>query len=372
MVSSRGSDTMTARVLSFDIGIKNLAYCYWEVPVADPSGVAILDWRVVDLMSPGRPTDGPPAAPVICTCVLTSSTKTGRRWCGKTAKYRGPEGGVDGSGGVSAPISYFCETHAKNHPTFLVPKKAHEATSLAKLKREGLDRLMDQYQLVIPPNTTIKITKTVLVEALLGYFRTRSLVPLAAGGASPTVNTKQIDLITIGRHIRDIMDTNPVLVTHPPTHIIMENQISTMASRMKTIQGELTMYFIMRFPAAHIEYISSANKLKHFRPAPSPTTDSLGGGSGVGSVLPRPRVPPPPGVTPTANQTYRRHKQDAIACTETLLRDLPGLTRWTTTLLGASKKRDDLADCFLQGLWYLWFSPVYTNWSRTVVSSAAS
>ena len=64
MVSSQGSDTMTARVLSFDIGIKNLAYCYWEVPVADPSGVTILDWRVVDLMSPGRPTEGALTVPV--------------------------------------------------------------------------------------------------------------------------------------------------------------------------------------------------------------------------------------------------------------------------------------------------------------------
>ena len=370
MVSSQGSDTMTARVLSFDIGIKNLAYCYWEVPVADPSGVTILDWRVVDLMSPGRPTEGALTVPVTCTCVLTSSTKKDPRVCGKKAKYRAPDTDISGGSGPIS-ISYFCETHAKNHPTFLVPKKAHEPGSLHKLKREGLDRLMDQYQLVIPPSTTTKITKTVLVEALWGYFRTRSLVALATGGSAPSVNTKQIDLITIGRHIRDIMDTTPVLTTHPPTHIIMENQISTMASRMKTIQGELTMYFIMRFPGAHIEYISSANKLKHFRSAPSPSTDTSNEVRGV-PVVPRPRVPPPPGVSPTASQTYRRHKQDAVACTETLLRDLPALTRWTSTLLGASKKRDDLADCFLQGLWYLWFSPVYANWSRTMESMVSS
>ena len=43
--------------------------------------------------------------------------------------------------------------------------------------------------------------------------------------------------------------------------VIIENQISTIASRMKTLQGMISQYFIMKgIPS--IEFISSINKLK--------------------------------------------------------------------------------------------------------------
>ena len=46
--------------------------------------------------------------------------------------------------------------------------------------------------------------------------------------------------------------------------VIIENQISPIANRMKTIQGMLAQFFIMKNDDIHIEFVSSSNKLKQF------------------------------------------------------------------------------------------------------------
>ena len=46
-------------------------------------------------------------------------------------------------------------------------------------------------------------------------------------------------------------------------YVLIENQISTIATRMKTLQGMITQYFIMR-DVENIEFVSSTNKLKPF------------------------------------------------------------------------------------------------------------
>jgi hypothetical protein len=45
-------------------------------------------------------------------------------------------------------------------------------------------------------------------------------------------------------------------------YIIIENQISTIATRMKSIQCMLSQFFIIKHPYSQIEFISSTNKLK--------------------------------------------------------------------------------------------------------------
>jgi hypothetical protein len=163
-----------------------------------------------------------------------------------------------------------------------------------------------------------------------------------------------------------ILDRIDVFRDTPPTHIIMENQISTVASRMKTLQGELTMYFLLRHPTASVEYISSANKLKFFAPVPNPdeTPIPVSSASIACPVHSNPGLPleeRPSRSTkvrrdattevPNANQIYKKHKQDAITYTTQILQENPILQSWEPVLTG--KKKDDLADSFLQGIWYL-------------------
>ena len=77
-------------------------------------------------------------------------------------------------------------------------------------------------------------------------------------------------------------------------YVIIENQISPIATRMKTIQGMIVQYFIMsNLNVSHIEFISAANKLKVFE----------------------------------INELIDYFNQQ--------------------------KKKDDLADSFLQGIWFL-------------------
>ena len=102
-------------------------------------------------------------------------------------------------------------------------------------------------------------------------------------------------------------------------YVLIENQISTIATRMKTLQGMITQYFIMR-DVENIEFVSSANKLKPF--------------------------------LEKKKTSYAERKKMGISVTNQLINETSGLHYWVDTFQ-KSKKKDDLADCFLQGLWFM-------------------
>ena len=130
---------------------------------------------------------------------------------------------------------------------------------------------------------------------------------------SKTAN--DIDLISVGKKMKTLL--NQVEGLEGITHVIIENQISKIASRMKTVQGMLTQYFIMREMCPHIEYISSSNKLKDFD---------------------------------TKENSYKQHKIDSVEISKKIL-GINVLGKWDSIF--QTTKKDDLADAFLQGLWYL-------------------
>ena len=50
---------------------------------------------------------------------------------------------------------------------------------------------------------------------------------------------------------------------------------------------------------------------------------------------------------------YKQHKKDAIYYTKNILENNDNLNKWKDIFLYEKKnKKDDLADCFLQGIWY--------------------
>ena len=131
-----------------------------------------------------------------------------------------------------------------------------------------------------------------------------------------TVNASKVDLITIGKNMMDKFNT--LLDGHDIDYVLIENQISPIANRMKTLQGMITQYFIMN-NVPHIEFISAANKLKHFV---------------------------------DRKTTYDERKKLGIEITRTILQKNIFKNQWIE-ILDKSKKKDDLADSLLQGLWYM-------------------
>lgn len=156
------------------------------------------------------------------------------------------------------------------------------------------------------------------------------------------VGAGDTDLITIGRNMRTCLD-HLHYIHGDITHVIMENQISPLAGRMKTVQGMLAQYYIMIDPSPTIEFISSANKLKDF-------TEFLGNPAKQGSSVQETRE-----ITETTmSDRYKQHKMDSITITKKIIQENLGqIGSWTTLFTAAKSKQDDLADCFLQGLWYL-------------------
>ena len=334
------------RILSFDIGIKNLAYCFLS---NENTENVILDWRVIDLMQ--NPEIPPSTLPVArCTCSVGQVPKKKQstvvpRVCGKVAKFT-----------HTGTQDFYCETHAKSHSTptngWLIPKKVFERSKLNSLNREKLEALIIGYK--IPVAVTPKPTKKIYVDLLCDHYQRVCFqmvgVNVKEGTNAPILNSKQTDLITLGRNMILHLDKQSILHENPPTHVILENQISTVASRMKTVQGELTMYFLMRFPEAHIEFISSKNKLKGYEPPPALSDASAPlplnqNGCGIHACSEERRR------SSLENAKYKQHKCDAVLYTQQWMNKHPKMKVWEPYML-ESKKKDDLCDCFLQGMWY--------------------
>jgi hypothetical protein len=142
--------------------------------------------------------------------------------------------------------------------------------------------------------------------------------------------------------------------------VVIENQISPIANRMKTVQGMITQYFLMRgVDKEHIIYFSSVQKLKvapyHF--IFHDTSENLG--DEVDDI-----------------QTYDDRKKAGVACVRKILAGSVSsgsgsgsspftiqsneCTHSTAKLCScwlhrfeSHKKKDDMADSFLQGLSYI-------------------
>jgi hypothetical protein len=143
---------------------------------------------------------------------------------------------------------------------------------------------------------------------------------LVAVSAKPkVVSAASVDLITIGRNMHRRFDALPHIASGIDV-VIIENQLSTLATRMKTLQGMITQYFIMR-GVPDIRFISATNKLKLFLD----TGDK-------------------------AEDCYADRKKRSIEITRSLL---SAHAQEHRALFEKHKKKDDLADCFLQGMWWL-------------------
>ena len=147
---------------------------------------------------------------------------------------------------------------------------------------------------------------------------------VAVNSKPKVIAAASVDLITIGRNMHRRFDALPHLAAGIDV-VIIENQMSTLATRMKTLQGMITQYFIMR-GVPDIRFISATNKLKLF--------SEEGGGDKEGK------------------DDYADRKKRSIEITRALINNAAHMPMMAMQFV-EHKKKDDLADCFLQGLWWL-------------------
>ena len=127
-------------------------------------------------------------------------------------------------------------------------------------------------------------------------------------------NASKANLIDIGIEVYKAFEN----ITHSIDNVVIENQIGMNAIRMKTIQGMITMFFISKgVESGQIQYWNALNKLKRFV---------------------------------KGKTSYTQRKKYSIAITRLLIQEIyPEHIEYFET----HKKKDDLADCFLQLLDFL-------------------
>jgi hypothetical protein len=254
-------------LLSIDVGIKNLAYCLLHV-VDD--NFTITKWDIIDLCESEN-----------FKCL--EKTKKGET-CNNIASY------------TKNDINY-CKTHAKQAKSYKILPK-----NIQKMKLEELLKVAKDYNIDVPK----KILKTDLIELL----QKDSLEEIKKKKA------ETFNLVELGKSMEKqfkLFDQLQIDI------IIIENQISPIANKMKTIQGMIMQSFIIK-GIPNIYFISACNKLKYF-------TDN------------------------NSKTSYNERKKQGIVVSRKLL-EKHQLCNWIDLFNNHSKK-DDLADSFLQGMWYL-------------------
>lgn len=334
------------KVISFDIGIKNMAYCIFDVEENIP--LKIIEWKTINLMNEEdilKPTA------VICSCNNKPKKGVPTSKCSRSALYMKTNLTLD-----SLPlVHYFCGKHAKETTEYIIPDKSHQYTSLNKLTIEQLTELCQKYSLT--PSIDDKTKRKKIVGILVAFFKERCFEEVKH---KKQKSSKETDLISIGHNMR--RELNKINVFESITNVIIENQISTLAARMNSIQGMLVQYFIMKKgdEPINIEFISSSNKLKGLPPIEEEKRNTN---------LSKKEKPVPItsesdnhtehqtedlNKTPkkqTINSKYKDHKRDGLYHCLLFLQHNPELEKWKHVL--DTKKKDDYADCFLQGVWYI-------------------
>ena len=271
------------RILSIDVGIKNLALCVLETATI---GYNIVYWDVINLCEDKIN---------ICTCVTTS--KKSSKDCTKIAHYFKED-------------KFFCKTHA-NSSQYRLPTSAFN--KYKSLKISELENLCNNYEIDIKD---IK-NKTGILNTIDTYIDKHFLNPVSQ------LKCNSVNLLDIGIAIRDNLDKLDTFILNNIDTVLIENQISPIANRMNCIQGMISQYFIMK-DITNILFVSASNKLKLF--------------------------------ISNKKTTYSERKKISISISkEILLNNTNGNfnTEKILTMFNKHKKKDDLADCFLQGMWYL-------------------
>lgn len=279
-------------VISFDVGIKNLAYCLLSMneakteteteagaEVDGKNFIEIIKWNIIDLSCDHVETE---EAKILnekkCCCK-----------CKKAATYCTHSNTM-----LPEDVERFCKKHAQETGLPMHPK---------------------------------------LLKSNSKIGQAPYMVPLY----KKKVSCNKINIVDLGKSLKSHLDFIFAEYMDKIDAILIENQIGNLAGRMNVLQGMISQYFIMR-NITHIEFISATNKLKLFKSIINKKT-GLSEGGNLDNVI------------ESEKKLYKLRKDAGKNVCRSLLSFYPLLTGWITKY-DQHKKNDDLADCFLQGYYY--------------------
>ena len=297
------------KVLSIDVGIRNLALCVMEVEENDeadaPRNLTISFWKIINLLET-------PTYP--CSGRIGKSEKE----CPVTAKFTGPD--------LQGEPLYFCGSHKSLYtvPELAVTDGAEAISQCTQHHCAGLD-------------STCKAKVRRLVGGV-GYCSRHADKVVKKHQKSHVLKVISVkkcgeaDLFDIKSTIWTLLDEQTHLLK--VDKVVIENQPGLKNPTMKSIAETLYNYFLCRgivdkqktgSEIAEVKYVSPSNKMKL---CPEENLDVQG--------------------TANKGQKYRKTKAYSIEKVRSLLTEAVDRQRFNT-----NPKKDDLADCLLQGLYVL-------------------
>lgn len=273
------------KILSIDVGIKNLAFCLFSKSVENEEHYFHIEkWDSINLAQQNE-----------TKCLEVEKNQP----CNKPAKF-------------TKNGKCYCLKHSKKQE-YQIPTSELKSGFVNKQKIQSLYEMADKYKVKYEK----PIKKNDLVSLINEYIYNTCFDPVE------NTNASKIDLVTIGRNLQSKFDA--ILHEHLQTvdKVIIENQISPIANRMKTIQGMIAQYFIMKNNNISIEFVSSINKLKD-----------------VSSEGKEEKL------------KYGDRKKVGIKKCLEIITNEHNYKTWED-FFSKHTKKDDLADSFLQGMWYI-------------------
>jgi hypothetical protein len=248
------------KLVSFDIGLRNLAYCILEG--TNRSNLKITHWDLIDVMAESAGHDNPKC-----------------HKCKKPANWVKQE-------------TYSCGRH-KGADGGKCPTKT-------ELNKRPIDTLRESCRQI----GVFGETKKALVDGYYNYMKTNTWIKCVK-------STKQVSVVDLAGPIAQCLEARKSIWDRADL-IAFEQQPD---KRMLCVQGMMHMWFVCS--GFRCKGVSAVHKLTNIITVQDST------------------------------KTYKGRKNTGIVHAQQLVP-----TVWKDYMMGHPKK-DDLADCFLQGLWVL-------------------
>ena len=292
------------RILSWDVGIKNLAFCQI---LKKGDKFTIEDWGVINLSDNEK--------------ICCYKTKKGNI-CGKNARFQVINKDEKKFLESSDKISFYtCKLHNEHfQPTFWILRKKYNCVKCNCTSYKGLRGNSENY-------SWCKIHYQKGKEMFLKKIKNKKI--------GVTSCTKQSIQLTTTK-LYDLLDKKKDFLNID--EILIENQPSFKNPSMKTISALLLGYFVLRGITEKPNNNSLINTIRFVSPSNKLKVDI----SNTNKVLQKGKI---------ENKVYKMTKKLGIKYCKSLI------SEDDINILDKYKKKDDLCDAFLQGFQYL-FTPI--------------